>query len=121
MVTLEQVKLLETRVTQAIEYVKRVTEENTFLKGKMDSCQKRVDELEALIQQFKEEQSQIESGILSALDRLNHFEDAVGAKPPEESKSPAKSRASEVPDGDTETDSGAENENFSDNGELDIF
>ena len=77
MISLEQVKLLESKVTKAIDYVKTVTEENFRLKGKLDSYQKRIDELEVLIQQFKEEQGKIEDGILSALDRLNQFEDAL--------------------------------------------
>ena len=77
MVSLEQVKLLESKVTKTIEYVKKVTEENSRLKAKLDSNQKRIDELEVLIHQFKDEQSRIEDGILSALDRLNQFEDAV--------------------------------------------
>ena len=86
MVSLEQVKLLESKVTKAIDYVKKVTEENSSLKGKLDSYQKRIEELEVLIQQFKEEQGRIEDGILSALDRLNQFEDALektlAAEPP---------------------------------------
>jgi len=77
MISLEQVKLLESKVTKAIDYVKKVTDENSSLKGKLDSYQNRIDELEVLIQQFKEEQSRIEDGILSALDRLNQFEDAL--------------------------------------------
>ncbi|MCL2233712.1 MAG: cell division protein ZapB [Treponema sp.] len=77
MVSLEQVKLLESKVTRAIDYVKTVTEENSSLKGKLDSYQKRIEELEILIQQFKEDQGRIEDGILSALDRLNQFEDAL--------------------------------------------
>ena len=80
MVSLEQVKLLESKVTKTIEYVKKVTEENTLLKGKLNSHQQRIDELEVLIKQFKEEQSRIEDGILSALDRLNQFEDALESK-----------------------------------------
>jgi predicted nuclease with TOPRIM domain len=74
MVTIQQVQLLESRVIKAIEYVDQVTEENTLLKNKLDSCQSRVDELEVLIQRFKEEQGKIEEGILSALDRLNKFD-----------------------------------------------
>ena len=86
MVSLEQVKLLESKVIGAIDYVKKVTEENTRLKGKLDSNQKRIEELEVLIRQFKEEQSRIEDGILSALDRLNQFEDALESKLSTESK-----------------------------------
>jgi chromosome segregation ATPase len=77
MVSLEQVKLLETKVAGAIEYVERVTGENALLQGKLESYQKRIDELEVLIQRFKEDQGRIEDGILSALDRLNQFEDAI--------------------------------------------
>jgi len=77
MLNLEHVKLLETKVTKTIEYVKKLTEENTLLKGEMDSYQKRIDELEAEIKRFKDDQSRIEDGILSALNRLNELEDAL--------------------------------------------
>ena len=77
MVTLEQVKLLDTRVTKTVEYIKKITDENTLLKGKLDDYQKRINDLEILIRQFKEDQNRIEDGILSALDRLNQFEDAL--------------------------------------------
>jgi hypothetical protein len=77
MVSIEQVRLLETKVAKAIDYVNRVTEENKLLKTRMDGYQRRIDELEILIQRFKEDQGRIEEGIVSALDRLNKFEDAV--------------------------------------------
>jgi hypothetical protein len=77
MVTLEQVKLLETKVVKALDYARQAGKDNILLKGKLDSYQKRIDELEVLVQRFKEEQSRIEEGILSALDRLNQFEDAL--------------------------------------------
>ncbi|MDR2481088.1 MAG: cell division protein ZapB [Spirochaetaceae bacterium] len=78
MVSIEQVRLLEARVIKTIEFVDQVTEENTLLKSKLDSCQKRIDELEVLIQRFKEDQVKIEDSIISALDRLNKFEDDMG-------------------------------------------
>jgi chromosome segregation ATPase len=96
MVTLEQVKLLETRVVKALEFVNRVTGENTLLKEKLDTYQQRIDELEVLVQCFKEDQSRIEEGIISALNRLNQFEDAV-----EKSLSMVQNRA--VPPGKTES------------------
>ncbi|MDR1229830.1 MAG: hypothetical protein LBK61_00350 [Spirochaetaceae bacterium] len=91
MVTIEQVELLESKVSRAIEYVKRLTDENERLKvassrymsensmlhGKLDGYQKRIAELEELLLGFKKDQERIEQGIISALDRLNHFEDAV--------------------------------------------
>jgi FtsZ-binding cell division protein ZapB len=92
MVTLEQVKLLEAKVAKAIEYVNRVTEENNvlteennlfieennLLRGKLDACQKQVEELEGVVKSFKVDQGRIEEGIVAALDRLNQFEDVIG-------------------------------------------
>jgi hypothetical protein len=77
MVTLEQVKLLEAKVIRAVEYVERLSRENSQLEGKVDSYQKRINDLEVLIQKFKEDQGRIEEGILSSLERLNKFEDAI--------------------------------------------
>ena len=94
MVSLEQIKLLESKVSRTIDYVKKVTEENTLLKGKLDSYQKRIEELEVLIQRFREEQSRIEDGILAALDSLNQFEDALESKLSAESIKPAGSGGS---------------------------
>ena len=86
MISLEQVKLLESKVSRAIDYIKKVTEEKDSLKAKLIACQKRIDELEILIQRFKEDQGRIEDGILSALDKLNQFEDALETRPQSESR-----------------------------------
>jgi FtsZ-binding cell division protein ZapB len=77
MVTLEQVRQLETKIGKAIEYVNRAAGENARLKGELDGSQKRIDELENTIQRFREDQSRIEEGILAALERLDQFEDVV--------------------------------------------
>ncbi|MCL2069956.1 MAG: cell division protein ZapB [Treponema sp.] len=109
MLSLEQVKLLESKVSRTIDYVKKVNGENTALKERLDSCQKRIDELEALVKKFKDEQGRIEEGILSALDRLNQFEDALDLKSPNEGKLSSEDK----PEAPKEEDS--------ENGELDIF
>ncbi|MDR0402754.1 MAG: cell division protein ZapB [Treponema sp.] len=70
MVTLEQIKLLESKITRAIDVVTRLSEENLRLK-------KRNGELEDLAEKLKNEKTRIEEGIVSALDRLNQFEDAI--------------------------------------------
>ena len=80
MISLEQVKLLESKVTRIIDHVKKANEENIALKANLDTYQKRIDELEVIVKQFQEEQGRIEDGILSALDRLNKFEDALESK-----------------------------------------
>ncbi|MDR2144817.1 MAG: cell division protein ZapB [Treponema sp.] len=70
MVTLEQIKLLESKITRAIDIVIRLNEENARLK-------KRNGELEELAEKLKSEKTRIEEGIVSALDRLNQFEDVI--------------------------------------------
>jgi hypothetical protein len=77
MVTLEQVRQLETKIGKAIDYVNRVSGENVRLRGELDGSEKRVAELEETVRRFREEQGRIEEGILAALDRLDQFEDAV--------------------------------------------
>jgi hypothetical protein len=84
MINLEQVKLLEKKVAKAVDYVERVTKDNAALlqkeaelQGRLEFYQKRIDELEVLIMRFKEDQGQIEDGILAALDKLNRFEEAM--------------------------------------------
>jgi hypothetical protein len=80
MVSLEQVKLLETRIDRAIGHVEKITAENMALQEKLDSYQKRIDELEVLVRRFRDDQGRIEDGILAALDKLNKFEDALEKK-----------------------------------------
>jgi FtsZ-binding cell division protein ZapB len=146
MVSLEQVKLLEAKVARAIDYVERVSGENTALREKLDSYQRRIDELEVLVQRFKEDQGRIEDGILSALDRLNQFEDAiekslaargVSRDAPEgaggQAAAPAPEDSCGGKEGDPDTDlealepedeAGDESNNAekpAENGELDIF
>jgi chromosome segregation ATPase len=77
MVTLEQVRLLESKVGKALSYVESLSAENTTLREKLDGYRRRIDELETIVLAFKEDQGRIEAGILSALERLNQFEDAV--------------------------------------------
>lgn len=87
MITLEQVSLLESRVSKVIETLKALRAENAGLQAENRRLQqqlvgyeKRVTELERLVQQFKEDQGKIEATILSALARLNQFEDVLEAE-----------------------------------------
>jgi hypothetical protein len=87
-VSLEQVKLLETRIDRAIGYVEKVTAENTALREELDSYQKRIDELEVLVRRFRDDQGRVEDGILAVLDKLNKFEDALEKRLSPERPSP---------------------------------
>ena len=120
MISLEQVKLLETKVARAIEYVEQVAGENARLlqneaaliqkeaaliqneaelRAKLETYQKRIDELEVLVMRFKEDQTRIEDGILSALDRLSQFEDAVAKSLGGEKQAPPVPAAETPPPG----------------------
>jgi len=81
MSSLEHIKLLESKVAKAIDFIERISDENAALQQRdkemqtrLTTFQKRIDELEVIITQFREEHGQIENGILAALDRLNQFE-----------------------------------------------
>ena len=132
MISLEQVRLLETKVTKVIDYVKKMTEENSRLKEKLDSCQKRVEELEVLVQAFKDDQGRIEDGILAALDQLNQVEDAIGktaspspdsgAEPPPAPSARKKPEAVKPePEPEPEEETQEAGDSGQDSGELDIF
>jgi TolA-binding protein len=84
MINLEQVRLLDTRVAKAVDFIERLTKENAALgqqvmglQDKLAATQKRIDELEGLVTGFKQDQGQIEESILAALDRLSQFEKAM--------------------------------------------
>jgi chromosome segregation ATPase len=138
MISLEQVKLLDSKVSRLIDHVGKANEENTQLKERLNVYQKRIDELEILVKKFRQEQSKIEDGILSALNRLNQFEDAVESKLSAESElsteatvleetvpitparaEPRKKEEKKAPEPDIEPPI-TEEQSF-DSGELDIF
>ena len=128
MISLEQVKLLESKVTRIIDHVKQVNEENISLKKNLDTYQKRIEELEVIVQQFKEDQSRIEDGILSALDRLNKFEDALestltgkAAKLAAGKLPVAEATTEELPPNDEPQAAGQGSPSEGDRKELDIF
>ncbi len=77
MVRLDQIRALEEKVTKAIDYIARLREENRTLKAGLDSAQKRIDELESLVETFKREQKEIEEGIIRALNNLDRIEDEI--------------------------------------------
>lgn len=77
MITLDQVRALETRVEKALGAMDRLTAENAALRETVAREKARASELERTIEEFRRDQNRIEQGILHALERLNAFEDAV--------------------------------------------
>jgi chromosome segregation ATPase len=77
MLTLEQIRKLEAKVQRAVSFIAELKDENTLLKQKLETYQERIDELEVLITDYKEDQQEIEQGIKNALFHLDQLEDDI--------------------------------------------
>jgi len=81
MISLEQIRLLESKITRALELIHVLKEENSTLRKGLESAQKRMKELESLVDGFKTDQSEIETVIVRTLHTLDELEeDASSAK-----------------------------------------
>ncbi|MBN2736782.1 MAG: cell division protein ZapB [Spirochaetales bacterium] len=90
MINLDQIQILENKVNHAVEIINRLTKENKALKRTIENSQSRMQELESLLDQFKNEQDQIEKGILNALHQLDHLEDSLDSEVSTEAVSQSK-------------------------------
>ena len=82
MITLEQIHQLDQRVHNAVELIQKLRSENESLKLKLDGYEKRIEELQKLVSDYKEDQGEIEKGILKALDQLDALEDEIDSPEP---------------------------------------
>ncbi len=129
MISLEQIKQLETRVHSAVARIRSLTAENTTLKESLSSYEGRIDELQKLVSAFKSDQQEIEAGIVAALSQLDGLEDVVAdpatAAPPadpEDRDEPESDTADTEPDAPMPTSpDGEPAEPEEDGPELDIF
>lgn len=130
MVSLEQIRLLDKKVHDAVSRIDGLKRENNSLKTKLESYQHRISELEKLIENFKKDQVEIEDGIKSALEELNKLEDgidtgndeAVEDGPLENTPSQERSRTPRAPEEEGSTPSPAsEQTDDTTSDELDIF
>lgn len=88
MISLDQIRQLDQKVRKAIERIQKLTAENESLKLKLDGYEQRIEELQKLVSEYKEDQGEIEKGILKALDQLDILEDEIETpeQSPEEPK-----------------------------------
>jgi chromosome segregation ATPase len=82
MISLEQIQKLEARVGKAVELIRSLRQENASLTRRLGEYQTRIDELEVLIGKFKQDQGEIEKGIMSALEQLDALEDGLSSDEP---------------------------------------
>ena len=127
MISLEQIRLLEQKVTSAVELIRVLREENATLRRGLDSAQRRMKELETLVEGFKTDQREIESAIVRTLANLDDLEEsaagAAGAAAAGRDKAPrrdATARAAE-PAGTRPADPAGVEAKPPASSELDIF
>ncbi len=77
MITLEQIRLLESKITRALELIRVLKDENTTLRKGLESAQRRMRELETLVEGFKTDQKEIESVIVRTLHNLDELEESA--------------------------------------------
>lgn len=102
MITIEQIQELDQKVQAAVQRISTLKGENTSLQSKLGEYEKRIAELEILIDRFKQDQSEIENGIIRALEQLDHLEDSIDDSPTADSDDPVTDAPSEeVAEADT--------------------
>ncbi len=79
MIRLEQIRLLESKITKAVKRIEMLREENSALKRSVETAQKRMQELEGLVSEFKTDQEEIEKSLLRAIRNLDRLEDAAAS------------------------------------------
>ena len=77
MISLDQVYLLEQKVESAVEKIQQLQAENDALRSKCNELTNALSAKSEQLSNFESDQSQIESGIKKALDRLNSIENSV--------------------------------------------
>jgi peptidoglycan hydrolase CwlO-like protein len=93
MISLEQIRLLETRINKAVELIRSLKDENKTLRRAVNAAQTRMRELEKLVGDFKSDQQEIEQCILRALENLDRLEEEVTDKKGRKEPSPARGEA----------------------------
>lgn len=77
MISLDQIRALESRVEKAVTLIASLRAENASMRLGLSTAESRVAELEGLVADFQCEQEKIEEGIIAALRKLDSFEDSV--------------------------------------------
>jgi predicted nucleic acid-binding Zn-ribbon protein len=90
MISLEQIRLLETRINKAVELIRSLKDENKTLRRAVNANQSRMRELEKLVGDFKSDQQEIEQCILRALENLDRLEEEVTDKKGRKEPAPAR-------------------------------
>ena len=77
MISLDQVRLLEQKVENAVNKIIQLQKENAELKERCAFLESQAESLNKKVSDFECDQNEIEVGIANALERLNFVEDSV--------------------------------------------
>lgn len=77
MISLDQVRLLEQKVENAVNKILQLQRENAELKERCAFLESQASNLNQKVSNYESDQNQIEEGIVKVLKRLNVVEDAV--------------------------------------------
>ncbi len=77
MISLDQVYLLEQKVESDVEKIQQLQAENDALRSKCNELTNALSVKSEQLSSFESDQTQIETGIKNALDRLNSIENTV--------------------------------------------
>jgi len=82
MIRIEQIRELENKVHAAVSRIHALSNENDRLKESLQGYEARINDLQEQVAAFKNDQDEIEAGIVAALEHLDALEDGVGETAP---------------------------------------
>jgi len=82
MISIKQIKNLEEKVFKTVELIKALKQENKILKSEIESVNKKNEELEQIISDYRSTQVEFEEGIANAIKQLDELDNisAVNSK-----------------------------------------
>ena len=78
MISIKQIQKLEEKIFKTVELIKALKQENKILKTEVESANKKIEELEQIISDYRSTQVEIEEGIVNAIKQLDEL-DSISA------------------------------------------
>ena len=74
MVSIKQIKNLEEKVFKTVELIKALKQENKILNSEVESANKKIEELEQIISDYRSAQVEVEEGLANAIKQLDELD-----------------------------------------------
>ena len=74
MISIKQIKKLEEKVFKTVELIKALKQENKILNSEVESANKKVEELEQIISDYRSAQVEVEEGLANAIKQLDELD-----------------------------------------------